>query len=126
LGWNAGELNLTAMIDVAFQLLAFFIMTIHQVDVFTNIDAYRPSPDVKPGPPPSIRITVDASGYALNEQPMGFNKLEDVMTKVASHAGKDGSVLITCRSNSMHAQLVQALNLCAKLEMGNLLVVSSN
>ena len=28
-----GELNLTAMIDVAFQLLSFFLITVHPVDV---------------------------------------------------------------------------------------------
>ena len=40
--FNAGELNLTAMIDVAFQLLSFFLVTAHPVDVLTNLDVFRP------------------------------------------------------------------------------------
>ena len=126
LGWNAGELNLTAMIDVAFQLLAFFIITLHPVDVLSNIGACRPSLVPEPGPPPMIRITVDSGGYALNEQPMDFKKMEALMTQLAKRAGRDRSILIICGSNSLHAQLVQALDLCAKLEMKNLSIASAN
>ena len=31
------------MIDVAFQLLSFFIMAVHPIDVLTNLNVFRPS-----------------------------------------------------------------------------------
>jgi len=126
LRWNAGELNLTAMIDVAFQMLAFFIVTVQPVDVLTNIDACRPSPAPEPSPPAMIRITVAESGYALNEQPMDFKEMETLMTRLAQRGSRDRNVLILCDSKSIHAQLVRVLDLCAKLEMKNLAVTSSN
>ena len=35
---NPGELNLTAMIDVAFPLLAFFLLAIKTVDVYAKLN----------------------------------------------------------------------------------------
>ncbi|MEK7994917.1 MAG: biopolymer transporter ExbD [Planctomycetota bacterium] len=118
----AGELNLTAMIDIAFQLLAFFVITVHPVDVLSNLDVSRPS-EGPPGPCVGIRILIGSDGYSINEQPMGFRRVETLMTKLA-RVGRDQTVLIRCRTDSKHAQLVQALDLCAKLGMKDLSVVS--
>ena len=48
---GAGELNLVAMIDVAFQLLSFFLITVVPHDVMTNIMVTRPSPPIPPTEP---------------------------------------------------------------------------
>ena len=122
----AGELNLTAMIDVAFQLLAFFIITVHPVDVTTIFNVNRPSQDtVNPPEPPGIRIAIYNDAYTVNETPMDFKNIEKVMTKLAT-VDKTQTILIMCRKESRHAQLVDTLDLCSKLGMGNLSVVSSN
>ena len=79
---HAGELNLTAMIDVAFQLLNFFIITSHPVDVFTHLNVFRPSPEPpkKDQPPPlpenMIRIQIFSDGYSINERPVTVKMLE--------------------------------------------------
>ena len=36
---------MTPMIDVVFQLLIYFIVTIKPIDVVTNLDVFRPAPD---------------------------------------------------------------------------------
>ena len=41
----AAELEMTPMIDVVFQLLIYFIVTIKPIDVVTNLDVFRPAPD---------------------------------------------------------------------------------
>ena len=41
------ELPMTPMIDVVFQLLIYFIVTIQPVDVLANLDVFRPSPEAK-------------------------------------------------------------------------------
>jgi biopolymer transport protein ExbD len=120
---TAGELNLTAMIDVAFQLLAFFVITVHPVDLLSHLDVNRPS-EGPPGSPPGIRIAIDQDHYAINEQPGDFRRVEEVMSQVARH-GKDPTILILCRKESRHAQLIETLDLCARLGMKNLSVVSS-
>ena len=43
-----GELEMTPMIDVVFQLLIYFIVTIKPVDVVTNLDVFRPAPEIMP------------------------------------------------------------------------------
>ena len=123
----AGELNLTAMIDVAFQLLAFFIITVHPMDVVTNVNVFRPSGDVVDGdvPPRAIRVAIYKDAFTINENPIEFKGLDKVMSKLAVH-DKTQTILIMCRKESKHSQLVDVLNLCAKLKLTNLSVISSN
>ena len=126
---TAGELNLTAMIDVAFKLLSFFIITIHPQPVLTNLGVFRPSQESSTPPnntmPNIIRIMVYKDAYPLNENPMTFKSLNTVMTRLASHDTSQ-TILIMCRSESKHKDLVAVLNMCAKLKLTNLSVVSSN
>ena len=125
----AGELNLVAMIDVAFQLLSFFIITVHPVDVFTNLSVFRPSQEkVNPvdAPPPNfLRIMIYKDAYTLNENPMPFKNLDKVMTTLAK-SDSTRTILIMCRAESKHRQLIEVLDMCARLKLTNLSVVSSN
>jgi len=126
---TAGELNLTAMIDVAFQLLSFFIITIHPQDVLTNLDVFRPSQESESVPSPAmpnmIRIMIFSNALTLNENPMTFRNMDAVMTQLASHDTTQ-TILIMCRAESKHKDLVAVLNMCAKLKLTNLSVISSN
>lgn len=124
---QAGELNLTAMIDVAFQLLNFFVITSHPMMVTTNLDVFRPSEDkhATPDKPPTVlRIMVLNGGFTLNDQrvtlPMLYTKL-DFITK----GDKTQTVLIQCASDSRHGSLVEVLDLCNQLKLKNLSVISS-
>lgn len=125
-GFQAGELNLTAMIDVAFQLLAFFIITIHPVDVMANLDVYRPRADTGQGTNFSpLRITVLPGGYVVNgTTPM---TLKEISSKLRHIAGIDKAqtIIIQCTDDSVHAQLIDFLNKCAEFGLTNLSVVSA-
>lgn len=125
----AGELNLTAMIDVAFQLLSFFIITIKPVDVFSNLNVLRPSEESRPpenaAPPNMIRIMIFNNAYTINENPIDFKNLKKVMAKLAEN-DKSQTILIMCRKESKHRQLIEVLDMCAWLKLSNLSVVSSN
>jgi len=125
----AGELNLVAMIDVAFQLLSFFIITIHPQDVLTNLNVFRPSQENTAPPdntmPNMIRIMIFSNALTLNENPMTFKSMEKVMTQLAKN-DKSQTILIMCRAESKHKDLVAVLNMCAKLKLTNLSVISSN
>ena len=130
---HPGELNLTAMIDVAFQLLAFFLLAIKPVDVFANLEAFRPSPTPvvdQPPPPTMIRIAVlpqnagESGVYVVNDMPMTTTQLD---TRLKKYAATDPTqtVLIQCARKSTHRHLVELLDTCAKYRLTNLSVVSS-
>ena len=125
----AAELEMTPMIDVVFQLLIYFIVTIKPIDVITNLDVFRPAPDQadKPDekPPNLVRVGVYQDGYTVNDVPATPERLDEALAKVASiDAGQ--TIMITVSAVSEHGQLVQALNLCAKNGLKSLSVVSAS
>jgi biopolymer transport protein ExbD len=125
---NAGELNLTAMIDVAFQLLNFFVITSHPVSVTTNLDVFRPSEDktANPTKPPTVlRIMVLNGGFTLNDQPVTLPMLHDKLDFITK-GDKTQTVLIQCAADSRHGMLVEVLDLCNRLGLKNLSVISSS
>lgn len=123
--FQAGELNLTAMIDVAFQLLAFFILTAHPVDVMANLTVNRPRPEVGQGPDISaIQITVFPAGYTVNGTAMTLDEIAGKLKRIAS-LEKAQPIIIQCVGASNHSQLVDLLNICAGYGLANLSVLSS-
>ena len=123
------ELEMTPMIDVVFQLLVYFIVTIKPIDVITNLDVFRPAPDPnapKDKPPPNlVRIGVYKDGYTVNDVPATPEVLETALAKVAAiDAGQ--TIMLTVSAVSEHGQLVRALDLCAKNGLRSLSVVSAS
>ena len=49
---EAAALEMTPMIDVVFQLLIFFIVTLKPEDICSHLDVSRPAPD--PNAPPKL------------------------------------------------------------------------
>ena len=126
---RSGELNLTAMIDVAFQLLAFFVISTHPVDVIGHLDVAAPSvPPSRGGvadAPPLLRITVAGQEYLLNDVPMAVADLRRVL--VGQGQGDPGqTVLIQCDQAARHERLVSALELCAESRLSNIVIVTAN
>ncbi len=123
-----GELNLTAMIDVAFQLLNFFVISSHPMDVMTNMDIFRPAPESEITEPPPVDITmleimVHANGYAIQKHNVRFEELDRQLTKLAA-TSKNVSVVIKCTGDSPHTGLVNVLDLCSKVKLTKLAVFS--
>jgi len=128
-GMPEGELPMTPMIDVVFQLLIYFLVTIHPVDVMAHLDVFRPSPDAPPKqdekPPKMIRIVIFPDMFTINDRPVGLNELDKLLSKLAS-IDRNQTILINCTSLSPHKKLIQVLDLCAKSKLVNLSVVSGN
>ena len=126
---HPGELNLTAMIDVAFQLLSFFIITVRPVDVMTHLDVFRPSAEQSANksatPPKMIKVMVMPEGFSINDRPVALADLDRLLTKLAG-LDKTQTILIMCAAESPHGKLVDVLDLCAKAGLINLSVVSAN
>ena len=124
-----GELEMTPMIDVVFQLLIYFIVTIKPVDVVTNLDVFRPAPNPNQPPdtkPPNLlRIGVYQDGYTLNDNPVSLDAMDTALARIARiDAGQ--TIMVTVSAFSEHGALVRALDLCAKNGLRSLSVVSSS
>jgi len=123
----AGELNLVAMIDVAFQLLNFFIISIHPVDTMTHLGVNRPQAESRNKAPSTanvIRVTVFPDGYTLNERLTTAVKLRQELGRLARIDTKQ-NILIQVTQESTHGKLVELLDMCAEMKLTELSVVSS-
>lgn len=124
---HAGELNLTAMIDVAFQLLSFFVITIHPVDVITQLKVNTPSPESKPSdskPPNIVKIKVLQDGsFNILGATVGKDELDRTLKRLADN-DISSTVLIQCTPHSSHGKLIDVLDSCANNKLINLSVVS--
>ena len=122
------ELNMTAMCDVVFQLLIYLILTAHPQDVIAHLDVNRPAPDkqVAADAPPIenlIQIMVFRDGCVLNDRPMTFKGLDSVLTKLAA-LSKTQTIVIKCALDSQHESLIKVLDMCSKVGLTNISVMS--
>jgi len=121
------KLEMTPMIDVVFQLLIFFIVTIKQEDILSHLDISRPAPDPNQKQEEVVddllQILVYKDGYVMNQRPVSLKTLERRLTRLASFS-KNISVIIKCTADSPHSHLVKLLDICAKAGLRNLSVFS--
>jgi len=125
---QAGELNLTAMIDVAFQLLSFFVITLKPVDVLANLDVSRPEPGKKGGSSKSVNlvsIKIYPNGaYTFNDRVVGKDGLHQTLKQIGD-TDKNATVVIVCMSDSTHGKLCEVLDLCTDAGLGNISLLSA-
>jgi biopolymer transport protein ExbD len=112
-----GELNLTAMIDVAFQLLSFFLMVAHPIDVMAALSINRPA--VMPyhvEPSPLLEVMVYKDGFIFQGRKVDIAEVERQLGKYA-RMNTDASIVIKSTLDSRHKALVQVLDVCSKLKL---------
>ncbi len=117
------------MIDVVFQLFIYFIMTMHPVDIFTHLNVSRPAEDRSVEARPNInllRINIFPNGrYSLNEAPMTLAGMERTLKKLAD-SDPNQTLLIVSSIKAKHEQLIKVLDLCTKVGLANLSILSAN
>lgn len=119
--------EMTPMIDVVFQLMIFFVITIKQDDLFCKLNANRPAPGSSASSSSeedtSIKIDVGTGGIFLNQRLMSHADFDAGIAKLAK-VSKDATVLVRCTLDSPHHYLVEALDVCNKYGMYNLSIFS--
>jgi biopolymer transport protein ExbD len=128
---EAAALEMTPMIDVVFQLLIFFIVTLKQEDILSKLNVMRPAPDPnaipEDQPEDLLTIIVDSQGYGLNGRPFrgasGLAAIDKHLKRMATFS-KNTTVVIRCTGDSPHANLIRLLNICAREGMTQLSVFS--
>jgi len=119
----AADLPMTPLVDVVFQLLVFFVLTVRPTDVLAHLEANRPRGGGGT-PIPMIRIEVKSSGYAMMGEPVTVNALEERLRRLAGIDERQ-AVLVVCDGDSEHETLIRALDLCAKTGLANLSVLTA-
>ncbi len=128
---GGAALDMTPMIDVVFQLIIFFVVTLKQEDILSHLDAMAPAPDSKASPQEKLEmITIDVyntpradEGFSFNKIPQRYNALDREIGRAARN-NKKSTVLIRCTKDSPHSKLVKVLDLCNKHGMSNLAIFS--
>ena len=120
------KVEMTPMIDVVFQLLIFFVVTLKQEDILSKLMASRPAPDptAKPDQQPDlIDITVHKHGFIFKQRAVSLEGLDRQIERY-SRLSKNATVIIRCTSDSKQRYLVQAMDICSKYKMKNLSIFS--
>ena len=120
------KVEMTPMIDVVFQLLIFFVVTLKQEDILAKLMASRPAPDPNAQPdkqPDLIDITVHKGGFIFKGKAVSREGLDKQIERYAKMS-RNANVIIRCTSDSKQRYLVQAMDICSRHHMKNLSIFS--
>ena len=117
------QLDMTPMIDVVFELIIFFVVTIKQEDVFSKLNVNRPAPSNGAATESSdITVNIDI-GHRYDNSPNGvilYNSREVKRNELSTHlaeiarTSKKTPIIIRCAGDSPHKALVDVLDICYK------------
>ena len=119
------QLDMTPMIDVVFELIIFFVVTIKQEDLFTRLNANRPAPSNAKSDSSESDTTVtievgrgpDANGLLVyNKRPVRRSELDQNLREVA-RTSKKTPIIVKCAEDSPHKALVDVLDICYRNEL---------
>ncbi len=136
---NKGDeatLEMTPMIDVVFQLLIFFIVTLNQPDILSQLEALRPAPNPSPtevvDPPTSITIKGFAKhpglgaymfGNDQNRRTVTLEQLRGFVGQMAK-ANKKQTVIVNCTDDAPHGCLIRVLDMLAEVGLHSVSIFS--
>ena len=119
------QLDMTPMIDVVFELIIFFVVTIKQEDLFTKLNANRPAPASSSSSSNESDTTVtieigrgrDANGVIVyNKREIRRKELDQNLKDVA-RTSKKTPIIIKCTEDSPHKALVDVLDICYRNQL---------
>ena len=120
------QLDMTPMIDVVFELIIFFVVTIKQEDLFTKLNVNRPAPSSSSsGPSDEVTCNIEL-GRRYDGSPQGvilYNKREvkrtelDAALREIAKVKKTTPIIVKCAEDSPHKALVDVLDICYHNEL---------
>ena len=118
------QLDMTPMIDVVFELIIFFVVTIKQEDIFSKLNANRPAPTVgSTSSENDTTVTIEigrgrsANGVILyNKREVRRAELDQYLREIA-RTSKKTPIIVRCEGESPHKALVDVLDICYRNEL---------
>ena len=93
------QLDMTPMIDVVFELIIFFVVTIKQEDLFAKLNANRPAPATSNSTSDEndtqVKIDIGSGGLVFNGRMMNLKQFDQSMREI-SKTSKNAMVVIRC------------------------------
>ena len=129
------QLDMTPMIDVVFELIIFFVVTIKQEDIFSKLNVNRPEANQNPTtttPEQDDKVEIQigrrrdggADGVILyNTIEVKRDKLDQYLRDIA-RTKKSTPIIVKCADNSPHKALVDVLDICYKNQLFSVSVFS--
>jgi len=127
------QLDMTPMIDVVFELIIFFVVTIKQEDVFSKLNCNRPAPatgqasekdDITVNIEIGRRYDGSAQGVILyNKREVKRAELDQYLREIA-HTSTKTPIIVKCDDASPHKALVDVLDICYKNKLYSVSVFS--
>ena len=125
------QLDMTPMIDVVFELIIFFVVTIKAEDIFASLNGNRPAPAASQSETEEndnqVKIDIGRVGrrgvILFNNREVNKTQLEQNIKQIAA-TSKKTPVLLRCAMESWHQGLVDAMDVCHKYGMYNLSIFS--
>jgi biopolymer transport protein ExbD len=121
------QLDMTPMLDVVFELIIFFVVTIKQEDIFTKLNANRPAPASSSSSSnesdTTVTIEIGARGDRNANGVIVYNRREvkrselNANLKDVSRTSKKTPIIIKCAEDSPHKALVDVLDICYRNEL---------
>lgn len=112
-------LDMTPMIDVVFELIIFFVVTIKQEDLFSRLNANRPAPaSGVPTDSEDVTVTIEIGAGRSANGLILYNKREvkrtelDVNLKEIALTSTKTPIIVKCATDSPHKALVDVLDIC--------------
>ena len=117
-------LDMTPMIDVVFELIIFFVVTIKSEDLFSRLNANRPAPSSGSSSNESdTTVTIeigrgrDANGVLVyNKREVRRSELDQNLREVP-RTSKMTPIIVKCTEDSPHKALVDVLDICYRNEL---------
>ena len=118
------QLDMTPMIDVVFELIIFFVVTIKSEDLFSRLNANRPAPGGGSSSDSSeTTVTIEIGRGRSADGVLVYNKREvkrgelDTNLREVARTSKKTPIIVKCSEDSPHKALVDVLDICYRNEL---------
>ena len=118
------QLDMTPMIDVVFELIIFFVVTIKSEDMFSRLNANRPAPSSGSASQESDTTVTIQIGRGRNaDGVIAYNGREvkrkelDANLHEVSRTSKKTPIIVRATGDSPHKALVDVLDICYRNEL---------
>ena len=117
-------LDMTPMIDVVFELIIFFVVTIKSEDLFSRLNANRPAPGgASDSSSSETTVTIEIGRGRSADGVLVYNKREvkrgelDTNLREVARTSKKTPIIVKCAGASPHKALVDVLDICYRNEL---------
>lgn len=125
-GTDSVQVPMSAMIDVVFLLLIYFIVTYKEEIPEAHLAINLPQPQAPKNqetPPQLLEIEIHPTQFYLRRKAMSLPRMEGILTTMA-RTDPDLTVVIKVNQRAKTKHLVSVLDICKSVNLTNLNVVT--